>query len=309
VRLRDDTFPILTRPTQISRDPHGRLIVADRSDKDIKVYGVAGERLATVGGAGLDPGRFAYLNAAQSYGDSLVAYDFPSERVTVFEKGGRVVRTFQPRFVPYTLRTVDDSLLLLIRHPGQGGNLLALMRSDGTVLAKFFDPRGVLPTQRLRFLSGVLADARDGYVFAAVFGTDSLWVFDYAGRRIATVAIPARPWLPRLSELLRRNGGRERNADSSWFHQGVRAVMGLVALDRGSVAIQIAAYDTHEGTDLKRGEHEVVLVHTDPSRESATRSISTEGAMLGRDIDGALLFVSYQDLGARTLRVHRVRAP
>lgn len=88
--------------------------------------GGTGERVRTVGRAGAGPGEFSSLISAQTYGDSLVASDFALHRVSVLSNAGVQARELVLASKPYDVRVLDDSLLLAIRHPGQGGKLLSI---------------------------------------------------------------------------------------------------------------------------------------------------------------------------------------
>lgn len=298
VLLRDEDFPILAQPVVASRDRHGRLFVADRSDRDIKVYASDGHRVGTLGGAGRIAGsEFTHLSGAEVAGDSVVAYNFQNGTLSILSPRGRLLKTTELRRPPFTIGVVDDSLLLLVSHPGMSGELLATARLDGKVLAHFYAPRLFPEQPRLRFFTELLADARDGFVFAGRFGNDTLHVFDYSGHEITARAIPASAPMQRIEDLLARNGGRQFKPDSRWFHDGMYALMRVVALDKGTVALQIARYDSHLGTDLLRTQHrdgEILVVRLNRAAlelDVVTR-LKPSGMLLGRDRDGALLIAS-----------------
>ena len=208
IALDDDTATILARPSYVSSDSAGRIFVADRSDKDIKLYTATGKRIGHIGRAGAGPGEFEYLATAQVMGDSLVAYDVIKRRLTLFDRLGRVGRVVTLEANTFDIRVVDDSLLLLIRHPSAHGKLLKLIHRDGSVVSEFFTLDNFFDDPQLRYLTALWADARDGYVFVNIFGEDSLFVFDYAGHRVAAgppEGIPQRKAPPKV-------GGPEKEA-------------------------------------------------------------------------------------------------
>lgn len=63
----------------------GRMAIADREAKNIKVLDADGSLVDTLGGPGQGPGEFEALRSVQvARGDSLYAYDFRRSRLTVF---------------------------------------------------------------------------------------------------------------------------------------------------------------------------------------------------------------------------------
>jgi hypothetical protein len=294
VPLTDGTARILGRPAVLSTAPGGEIVIGDRSDKDIKIYSAAGSRLRTVGHPGQGPGEFLSLMGAQSYGDSLAAYDFLLRRLTIFSAEGVPVRALTLDPPAFAMRVLDDSLFLLIHHPGRGGNLLRVIRRDGTTVSEFFDARHTFRQPALRQLTAVFADGADGRIFATVFGKDSLYVFDYRGRRLASGRVPASVEMESLSSAYARAGGRQQSADGRWFHDGINAVMSLVALRDGRAALLVAPYDTRSGTDVLDGGELVVLAQTNGHLTGIARQRMQAG-LLGRDRAGSALLLRYRD--------------
>lgn len=311
--LRPETTGILARPEWVSMLPDGRIAVADLSDKDIEVYDAGGRGLRRVGRPGHGPGEFTGFTTGLSYRDSLVGYDLNGSRISFFAPDGRFTRALDiprrggPR--TYHVRVVDDSLFLLVGAVpgGAGRNLLSLVRPDGSRVSSFFNPAAYLGTDpKLIQSTGVTADGAGGVVFAALMGGDSVYAFDYAGRRLgAGPADPAEP-LVTTRTLLERSGGREWTADRTYFSHGNRNVIGAVALDSATVALQIAPYDAVRGTDPVEGGTMVVLaLREDGSIRPLIRS-PIEGGLLGRDRLGRLLVLQYVDDTAEVYRLSRV---
>jgi hypothetical protein len=304
--LVDGNARILGRPLLLSTRPGGELVIADRSDKDIKIYSPAGSRLRSIGRPGEGPGEFLSLMGAQSYGDSLAAYDFLLRRLTIFSERGEAVRALTLNPPAFAMRVVDDSLFLLIRHPGQGGKLLRLVRRDGSTVSEFFDVRHTFHDRKLRQLTAVFADGADGRIFAGVFGSDSVHVFDYQGRRLASGRIPASVRMESLASAYARAGGRERLTDGRWFHDGINALMSLVALQDGRAALFVAPYDTRTGTDLLDGGELVVVTE----RRNQTIGVArqhVQAGLLGRDRAGSALLLRYRDTEATGIDLVRAR--
>lgn len=305
--LRDDSASILARPSLISVDPAGRFIIEDRSDKNVKVYDASGRRVGTFGRPGGGPGEFASLQTAQSYRDSIITYDFAQARLTVFTANGKVARTANLVPPPWRVRAVDDSLFLFVEHPSRGGEGLRIMRTDGTVVSSFFDVEQLIPDPRLRPHSVIFADAVDGVVFAGVFGGDSLYAFNYAGRRLAASPVdPGQP-LVSLGALARRNGGSPRRTNGTWVHDGARMLINVVALSRSRVALHVAVYDAKVGTDPVEGGTLLLMSLANGRLGQQTRATVT-GAPLGRDRAGELLMLKYTNDSRDGFVIERVQA-
>jgi hypothetical protein len=74
---------------------NGRIVVANRSSSEIRIFDSLGAHLKSVGRAGGGPGEFQSLIAAwRGPGDSLLAADILSRRLSVFDAGGNYVRSF-----------------------------------------------------------------------------------------------------------------------------------------------------------------------------------------------------------------------
>jgi hypothetical protein len=294
VSLIDDTATVLVHAVNLSVDVDQRIIVADGSDKDIKVYDRAGRRVSTIGRAGRAQGQFVSLVSGQNYrGDSVATFDFVQHRITIFGRDGRVGRTIPVDQNVHTVRVADDSLFLLIMFAGDPRALLQLDDSRGLVLARCFVRGDIYPDERLKYLSTVVADARQGRIFGAVSGDDSLFAFDYHGRQIASDRIQTDPPIETFRARWESAGHQLHRADSTWFHDQAMAVMHLVALDSGRVAVQAARYDTRNGTDLLKGAPVVVMaVYAGHMPVVANRV--APGALLGQAPDGgAPLFLGY----------------
>jgi hypothetical protein len=311
-RLDDAGQPILAVPARLSVDPQGRFIIADRSDKDIKVYGPDGKRALTVGRPGRGPGEFLSLLTAQSYRDSILAWDVVPGRVSIFRADGRYARSFPlPRTAPqgFWVRAVDDSLLLIISPiPGGRSELLALVRPDGSVLSTFFDQEAhVGHDPAILQTVGLIADAAHGVVFAALSGGDSIWAFDYHGRQLGVgPADPAQPIIP-TRVLIARNHGSARKADGTTVTHGNRSVTGIVALDSGSVALHVTRYDAKRGVDpLDGGTLIVATLDGAGGMRTIARSDVVAG-LFGRDRGSAPLLLRYAGADQDSYEVVRAR--
>ncbi|HEV7589092.1 MAG TPA: hypothetical protein VGO40_13340 [Longimicrobium sp.] len=299
VALHGPAGTLLAKPDMASEDSRGRIVFPDFSDRNVKVYDATGALAAILGRAGSGPGEFAALMTAQAYHDSVVAYDMDGSRLSVFGPDGRFAGARAPGFLrvpmPFTLRVVDDSLFLLIA-PGIGAphrKLLALVRPDGSIRSQFLDPaRSMGGGPQVAQAVGLVADGAGGRVFAAVAGGDSVWAFDYDGRRVA--AFPADPEQPLVTarSLIEANGGRLRKPGGGSAVDGNRMIVELVAMDSGTVALQIAPYDGRLGIDLEEGGTFVVSTLAGRGARLLARR-EMVGALLGRDRRGRLLILRY----------------
>lgn len=304
VPLFDGDAPILARPILVSVSPRGEIVIGDRSDRDVKMYAPTGVRLRTVGRAGGGPGEFTSLQVAQSYGDSLAAYDASRQRVVVFAPDGEEARAFSPDPPAFGMRVVDDSLFLLIRHPAEGGKLLRLVRPDGSLVREFFDAAHAFRDPRLNYLTRVFADGADGRIFAGVFGKDSVFAFDYRGRSLARGPIPATAPMGTMDAAFTRAGEREQAPDGRWFHDGLTMLMTVVALPEGHSALFLAPYDTRSGTDLLEGG-ELLVVAVDGRRLRPVARQRVDAGLFGRDADGAPILLRYRDASASAIDLVR----
>jgi hypothetical protein len=297
--LLDDTAAVLARPGDISIDANGRYVVSDPSDKNIKLYTPDGRRVSTLGGPGRGPGEFLALATALALRDSVLAFDFRGARFSVFSPDARYARSFElPRDVarPWTVQVVDDSLLLLVGTPMRSsrGDLLTLVRRDGSVVSSFFNKSSYFGGKpQLIQNTGVVADARDGRVFAALVGGDSVYAFDYAGKRLG--AYPADPEQPLVTtrSLLAANRWSIRRPDGTYVVDRNRNVIRLVALDRSTVAMHVVAYDVKHGVDVLEGGTILTLTVDEAGGATARGRAEMAAGLLGRDRSGNALLVGY----------------
>jgi hypothetical protein len=307
--LDDRDQPILARPERISVNLGGHFVISDRSDKDIKVYGRDGRRALTVGRGGHGPGEFAYLATAETYGDSLLAYDIVTARISIFTRDGRLARTLTvPPPTAFWVRVIDDSLFLVVATPpgDPRGDLLRLIRRDGSLISSFFNQSRYLGRDpQLLQNTGVIADGAHGVVFAALNGADSVWAFDYRGRRLGSGPIdPVRP-LVTAKELLAGNHDRPWRPDGTHVTHGNRNVLEIVALDSASVALQVAPFDSKHGTDPLDGGTLLVLA-LDRGRMRMIARADTVGGLLGRNRNGSALLLRYVDASGDRYEIVRM---
>ena len=301
VRLADDTFPFIAQAQDVSQDRNGEYVVADVSDKDIKVYDRRGRRIRTIGAPGVADSAFVQLGDAELAGDTVVAFDAARQRVLFFGPGGQFVRTIPiPPPAAAAVRVLDDSLLLYIARMPAGPGLLRIVHLDGRPVSSFFSRAAMADIDPLiLFHTHLMADGADGIVVVGVAGTDSIFVFDYEGRQLAAGLIDAQTPLPSLVHALEANNGRARRRDGNWYYDGARFLFRVVVLDASHVLEFIAPYNTRDGTDLVQGGTILALTRNGDQIRIAHRWESLVG-LFGRSPSGGALYLGYAD----TTRLH-----
>ncbi|MCY4400256.1 MAG: 6-bladed beta-propeller [Gemmatimonadetes bacterium] len=77
--------------------PDGRIVVANRSSQELRIFDASGIHVDTWGGRGEGPGEFnSLLEVAHWPGDSLIAWYSQSDRLSVFDSSGNFGRTLIP---------------------------------------------------------------------------------------------------------------------------------------------------------------------------------------------------------------------
>jgi len=171
--------------------------------------------------------------------------------------------------------------------------VLTLLRPDGSIRSRFLDLEEYLGNNpQVSSAVGLLADGADGRIFATVAGGDSIWVFGYDGRRLgAFLADPVQPLVTARS-LIDANRGRIRRETGGYVVDGNRMAVAMVAMDSGTVAVQIAPYDGRLGVDPEEGGTFVVSTLAGRGgRMLARREMA--GFLLGRDRSDRLLVLRY----------------
>jgi hypothetical protein len=298
----------LVDPADATVDDSGRLLVTDRGDKVLKVLSFSSEP-AVIGRAGKGPGEFEALVSGGIWDGTAFGYDLIAKALHRFGSSGEfLVTTPIGAEIPTPLmfiRVSEDMRLLGTGWlPPNAGPAVHLFSRDGNTVRSFFragevaaglSPRGVAAM-------GVLADVREGRVFVAMFGHDTLIVFDTLGKTLAAmklrVADPVIPLL-RLPERAAANDGSLRRSDGSWVQEGTLAVRAVVALPNGLAAIQLAPVDFSRKHDLLADGGRVLIVQYVDHAVRIVHELMVPGALLGRDRlgNGIVLRWRGSDLG------------
>lgn len=91
----DDLEQALTSVGQVLIGPDERLYVLQPSDDQIRMYGVGGELVGTIGRSGEGPGEFGFPSRIGFRGDTLYVVDQGLDRVTFFDPDGAMRGSMQ----------------------------------------------------------------------------------------------------------------------------------------------------------------------------------------------------------------------
>jgi hypothetical protein len=304
--LRSGNAAVVARAELVSIDPQGRYIIGDRSDRDIKVFSQDGTWELSIGGVGVGAGQFMTLMSAGVLGHEVFAYDATNLTLTFFRSDGRYSRSYRiagardPR--PSDVRPVDDSLLLVMNFSvgAEKRNLLRLIRPDGSTKAEFLSGTRFYKSAApdvIQF-THVLADARDGVVFAGLFGSDSLFAFDYSGKLLGAGQIMGSQYrpIPAYEPAILANHGRMLEPDGKMVTTGFETLLRITALDRWHAALQIVRADFRTRTWMDPTDGGVLeLAWRDTAEPYVRTGVQSEvrGGLLGRDRDGHALVLRY----------------
>lgn len=306
------------KPTWISMDRAHRFVVADESDKNLKLFDGSGHAVGTVGRPGSGPGEFTALLGGGTIGDSLYAYDFNGTRLSLFTGEGRYARSLELGAVgipmPASVRVIDDSLVLVagfvIGSPER--DLVRLLRRDGSGVSHFLNLRHYFTPANPDLIqaSSVHADGAEGTVFAGVMGLDSVFAFDYAGRRVAAgrITLP-QGTLPQFRALIEANRGKRTRPDRTLVYQGLPALVAVAALDADHAVLQVMKLDYTGGGRLDRTQGGTFLLASVDRRAGTITTGSArelEGGLVGRDRSRGALVARYAGADFDTIELLRL---
>ncbi|MCZ7661574.1 MAG: hypothetical protein M5U22_00820 [Thermoleophilia bacterium] len=148
----------ISKPTGVTIDAQGRVLVADAGDQTIKIFNKAGKLLQSFGGAGFSPGRLDHPTDVAVGPDGLTyVADSNNRRVQAFDETGRSVRSFTQTnsalglLLPRSL-ALDESGRLHVVDAfagrvwvfGEEGAFLGSYGSSGAVEERLTLPEGVV---------------------------------------------------------------------------------------------------------------------------------------------------------------------
>jgi hypothetical protein len=310
---------LVVEPADASIDHLGRWVVADRRDKVIKVFATDGS-YSIFGRSGRGPGEFQALVGAglmDAGRDTVYGYDLITRLMVMFNSAGQFAGTYAlegPARAPIAfLRPVGDSLML-------GSGWIPLDNSEAIHL---YDRRGhhlrsFLRLGRLmkpmpsatRNGMGVVADAREGLIFSALMGYDTVFVHDLTGklRGSGRLEMSGGERLLRLPERVAANGGKINRPDGSSVQEHGIVVRNVIALGGGLAAIQVAPVEyPHQHDLLSEGGPVLIVAYTGGRRVRVVAQTDVPGALLGRDGQGNALVLRLRGDDLSTLDLLRLR--
>lgn len=93
--VRDDTSQFFSTVVGATRLPSGDVLVADRQEHALQLFGTDGVRKRSVGRKGSGPGEFTYPAKFWRCGDSVFVYDIEGSRTSVWSLQLEYVRSFR----------------------------------------------------------------------------------------------------------------------------------------------------------------------------------------------------------------------
>ncbi len=268
VEIRDTLtgHQIIARPTDFARLPDGRYLVVDQSEKNLKVYDRSGALASVLGRAGGGPGEFL----------SLASGGWVSGRPFGFDRASNSVKWFSSEF-KYDVATMIDlhdrpQPYRVIAIPGgrflecsfaagiEGQRLIAVRDREGKVLSSAFPLTASIARPSVAQYTVTLCDSRDGVVYGALSGGDSLYAFDLEGRLIASapLLLDGRR-VKSFASLVDDNQGSARLQDGGWVQHGMQMAIRITAMSGGVVAVQVIEFDAVKGVDVLEGGRLAVL--------------------------------------------------
>ena len=112
-----------------------QIALVDRQSNQVRLFDLSGNHLRSFGGSGDGPGEFKFLSAIQPLpGGRLVAWDFQTKRISVFDPDGAHLRTMTVRVQPMALAWTQ--------FVGAFPDGSVVLRSDPSVMALRNEPDG-----------------------------------------------------------------------------------------------------------------------------------------------------------------------
>ena len=254
--------------------PDDRFVVANTGTDHLRIFDSSGQFVAEVGGNGNGPDEYSVLAHVWLLGDSILAYDYRNDRISVRDVSGKLARTFRLEWFsgglePETVLRDGTVATITARRmtelPGTGLILDSALISRYDLTGALIDSLGRFPhNQRVTFSSGNmnttlglpfsvngrLAPSRDGYCYA--FGTRfEIRCFSYAGSATSLIRTAASPrpigrsdidwfWENELTDdNPGRSAGLRRNREQMIFPDTFPAFADLLADDQWRAWAQV----------------------------------------------------------------------
>ncbi|MDZ4259457.1 MAG: 6-bladed beta-propeller [Gemmatimonadales bacterium] len=320
IALDDGASPILAEPVGAIELEDGRILIADGSDRDIKIYSPSGTRIGVLGRKGPGPNEFMSLTGIALINKTIVALDNQQFRFNRFDANDlaplSAVRLEGFKGMPMTVSSASDSELLVSRFAlgEHRGDLIAIVDADGTVRGGVLNERDYFEDdpwliQRVTPKATVSSDL----VFAASGGGDPV-VSIYTGTTRARLAkvryqvvdesgshdVPsARTLRGKMTSDEVRNLPEDNPIDRRRF------LSTLTGLPDSAVVMVFRRFDAPRGVDwMAPANAAVIRWCRDGWRLSNAAPIP--GMVVGTGHQGELLVLSYADDSRDRYRLHRL---
>lgn len=235
-------------PLVAIRDDRKRFIVADASDKDLKVFSREGAFTKALGRPGEGPGEFRVLIGAALQDEEILALDAIGSRVSVFGSDDTFERSFSltdesgnPIAMPAGISALDDSLLLVPHavSPVVSRGLVSIHDRNGKQLKRFFAPRTYFepPNPELVQNTWVMADGVDGHIWVLLSGARRVSVFEQDGSELASALVAPAGDSASLKTLIEHNEGH-LGPNGNSVMDSFESAISLVALSPDMALVQ-----------------------------------------------------------------------
>lgn len=176
--------------TVVAKAP-GRVYVTHMRDgSKIRVYDLAGEHVATIGGSAGEPGEYAYIRALDIDTAGLLhIFDAGNLRHTILDASGRVIRRSpMPGRVEENGAIVVDEAHYLMNGAtlGRRGPPVHLVDSTGSVVRSFRQVEDH-PTGRSEFIYGVAISVDRSHFWVAPHSRYRLDLWDWEGNLVRSI--------------------------------------------------------------------------------------------------------------------------
>jgi hypothetical protein len=182
-------------------DSGGGFLIADLSETEIRRYTANGQLLDRFGGAGLGPGEFEALAAADRAGDRIYAAD-RGGRIWAFHPDGRPdTLVYVPLSPIYDMQTINDSTMLLtgrLLNDPESRLIHIWDRKRNAILNSFFPvpPHDRELDDAYRYAGHPTASIRGDQIVANFALSDTLYFFSLDGREQGKLPLRFRNYRP-----------------------------------------------------------------------------------------------------------------
>lgn len=302
-------------PLTILMDDRRRFIVADVSDKEIKVFADDGGWIDAIGGPGQGPGEFQALAGAAIVRSHLLALDMIGNRVSVFDLAGSFQHSFtlrdgrdRPLVSAAGISSFDDSLLAA-PHRVTGdpsAELVTLHNLKGAQVQSFFSPASYLTPSDPNLVQNtwVMADGQGNLVWVLLSGARPVSAFDGKGVHLASTSVRPAGDTASLKTLLEHNVN-EFGSDVRKVMDNFESAVSIVALPDERALLQFVQRTNGAIDRLSAGGTLVLLGLMDGQIVELDRAASPS-SLIGKSGDGSALMMRWLGKEYEQVEVTRV---